>query len=110
MAKKKVYRKLIRDRISEIIEKEGLKSKTRVLSKEEYERELRKKLVEEAKELIKAKEIELLNEIADVQEIIDTLLKLKGFSKTKLAKFQTKKRQKRGGFKRRLFLESVEGE
>lgn len=109
MGKKQVYRKLIRDRIAEIIEREGLKAKTRVLVEKEYERELRKKLVEEAKELVRAKESELLNEIADVQEIIDTLLKLKRFSKTKLAKFQTKKRQKRGGFKKRLFLESVEG-
>jgi predicted house-cleaning noncanonical NTP pyrophosphatase (MazG superfamily) len=109
MRKKKVYNKLIRDRIAEIIGKEGLKAKTRVLNKREYEKELKKKLVEEARELVKAKENELLNEIADVQEIIDTLLKLKSFSKTKLAKFQTKKRQKRGGFKKRLFLESVKG-
>lgn len=108
MTKKIVYNKLIRDRIPEIIEKAGKKAKTRVLDKKKYERQLKKKLAEEATELIKAENDKLLNELADVQELIDAILKAKGINKAKLAKFQRQKRKKRGGFKKRLFLESVE--
>jgi len=108
MAKKIIYNKLIRDRIAEIIEKAGKKAKTRVLDKKEYENELKKKLAEEATELIEAKNDKLLNELVDVQELIDAILEVKGISKEELTKFQKQKRKKRGGFKKRLFLESVE--
>lgn len=108
MGKKIIYNKLIRDKIPEIIEKAGKKVKTRVLDKEEYEKQLRKKLAEEAAELINAEDDKLLNELADVQELIDVILKFKSISKTKLAKFQKQKCKKRGGFKKKLFLEFVE--
>ena len=66
MGKKVIYNKLIRDRIVEIIKKKRLKAKARILDKKEYEKELKKKLVEEAKELVKAKDKDFLNELVDV--------------------------------------------
>ncbi|MBI4708768.1 MAG: hypothetical protein HY764_01025 [Candidatus Portnoybacteria bacterium] len=51
----KKYNKLIRDRILEIIEAAGEKPYWRTLSKKEYLREIKKKVLEEAKELIAAK-------------------------------------------------------
>lgn len=71
MAKKRYYhRKLIRDRIPEFIRASGDEFETRVMDKEKFEWELKKKLLEEAKELINAPKEKLLNELADVLELV----------------------------------------
>lgn len=44
----KTFNKLVRDKIPEIIEKEGRKVKTRILSNDEYRQELNKIFLEEA--------------------------------------------------------------
>ena len=49
------YNKLIRDKIPEIIKNTGWTPKVRVLNKKEYLKEIKKKLAEEVKELIKTK-------------------------------------------------------
>ena len=48
------YRKLVRDRIPEIIKENGGVPQTRILTKKEFKEELLKKLVEEAKEASKS--------------------------------------------------------
>ena len=48
---KKVYNKLIRDKIPEIIVAAGEEPKIRKLNKKEFKIELQKKVLEEAKEL-----------------------------------------------------------
>ena len=49
----KTYKKLVRDKIPEIIEKDNLVPICRTLNDKEYQIELNKKLVEEVKEYIK---------------------------------------------------------
>ena len=71
--KKTYYNKLIRDNIPEVITKSGGKYKTRVLLKKEFVKELKKKLVEESKELLMAPKGELVNELSDVLEIIKSI-------------------------------------
>ena len=51
----KKYNKLIRDRILEIIKAAGERPYWRVLNKKEYLKEIKKKILEEAKELTRAK-------------------------------------------------------
>ena len=101
----KEHNKLIRDRILEIIEANKEKSYSRVLNKKEYIKEIKKKILEEAKELIEAKgKKEIINEIVDVQELIDVLILESGLTKLEIQKQQKVKNKKRGGFKKRLFL------
>lgn len=54
----KVYNKLVRDRIPEIIKSEGRNVKIKILNDEEYRGELNKKLQEEVKEYIEDNNIE----------------------------------------------------
>jgi len=103
------YNKLIRDRILEIIEKSGEKPYWRILSKREYLSEIKKKILEEAKELISAKDKkDIINEIVDIQELIDVLISELKLTKSEIRKQQKIKNKERGGFKKRLFLTKTE--
>ena len=76
------YNKLVRDNIPKIIESDGKEFKIRILNDEEYELELRKKLIEEAKELFEAESIEQkIYELADIYEIIEYVLHNDGMYK-----------------------------
>lgn len=101
----KRYNKLIRDRILEIIRDAGEKPFWRVLNKKEYFREIKKKLAEEAKEMVKVRKREdVINEIVDLQELIDALAAELRLTKSQIKKQQEIKNKKRGAFKKRLFL------
>ena len=102
---KKVYNKLVRDRIPEIIEAEGKIVKARILNNEEHLEELVKKLGEEYEEF---KKDMIIEELADLQEVILALADALNISHQELAKAVSKKTLKRGAFKKRIFLESVE--
>lgn len=105
----KRYNKLIRDRILEVIEEAGEKPYFRTLKKEEYVEEIKKKILEEAKELIEAEdEKEVVNEIIDIQELIDVFISEIYLTKSQLRKLQKEKNKKKGGFKKRLFLIKTE--
>lgn len=100
-----VYNKLVRDRIPEIIEKSGRKAKTSILYEDEYYKELVNKLSEEVNEFIESDNLE---EIADIMEVLDTLLNVKGIDWEKVKEIQDEKRQKRGAFKKKIYLIEVE--
>ena len=104
MKKKYYHKKLIRDKIPGIIKKSGEDYETRVLGKAEFEKELKKKLTEESKELAKAPKVKLLNELADVLELTKSIASYYKIPFSKLEKFQEDKRKKRGGFRKKLFL------
>ncbi|MBV1822093.1 nucleoside triphosphate pyrophosphohydrolase, partial [Bacteroidales bacterium MSK.15.36] len=63
----KIYNKLVRDNIPEIIEKDGKKFDIRYAHKEELISLLEAKLQEEAKEFFEDKNLE---ELADLMEVI----------------------------------------
>lgn len=100
----KVYNKLVRDRIPEIIKANGETPIIHKLDDENYSRELNKKLIEEVKEFIEDGSME---ELADVQEVIHGILLLKGKTIEDLEDVRREKFEKRGGFAKRIFLESV---
>jgi predicted house-cleaning noncanonical NTP pyrophosphatase (MazG superfamily) len=102
---KKIYNKLVRDKIPEIIEAEGKVANIRWLEKEEYLEELIKKLTEEVEEFKADRNAE---ELADIQEVILSLADALNIKYSALAKTLSKKALERGAFKRRIFLESVE--
>lgn len=92
--------KIVRDRIPEIIEKAGKKPITRILSHEEYLKELDKKLNEEVNEYQADKSIE---EMADVLEVLFAICEARGYSVEELLQERESKREKRGGFKDKIY-------
>ena len=101
----KVYHKLVRDKIPEIIEKDGHKAKYRILSKEDYLLALDKKLLEEVEEYQADKSLE---EIADVLEVLYAICNARGYTIEELETKRKEKNAERGNFDQRIFLESVE--
>lgn len=101
----KVYNKLVRDKIPEIIAADGKIAKTRMLNKEEYLKELIKKLGEEYAEFKADQNVE---ELADLLEVILALADALNISHSELAKVLSKKALERGAFKKKIFLEVVE--
>ncbi|MBU3957320.1 nucleoside triphosphate pyrophosphohydrolase [Patescibacteria group bacterium] len=102
--KKVFHKKLIRDKIPQVIEASGDKYELRIMGKREFERELKKKLVEEASELLEVKRKDLLNEMVDVLELLKTIAEFYNIDFKLVEEKQVKKRKERGGFKKRLFL------
>ena len=101
----KQYNKLVRDKIPSIIREDGKQPKTRFIeSDDELCNLLAKKLVEESQEYLENKQIE---ELADMLEIIYTILKIADISQSELEKIRLSKRKERGGFEDRIFLLSV---
>lgn len=100
------YNKLVRDKIPENINSiEGRRAKWKVLNKEEYSKQLDKKLLEEVHEFIEAHDVE---ELADVMEVLENIIKINNINIEESRKKQRIKRDKKGGFKERIYLEFVE--
>lgn len=105
MAKEKIrYNKLIRDRIPDIILGSGGDFETRVMDPKEFRVELFNKLREEIEEVENSPDNRLLDELADTLEVLEEIGNNNGLNFSQLRKDQLKRRQERGGFKKRLFL------
>lgn len=98
------YHKLVRDRIPEIIEKQGKTCVTEVLSQETYIQMVDEKLNEELAEYQESKSLE---ELADLLEVMEAAVNARGYTWEELLKVRDKKRQKRGGFQNRILLKEV---
>lgn len=103
----RIYNKLVRDRIPEIIESGGQTCKTHTLSDEEYLIALDAKLNEELREYQESKSME---EIADLLEVIRSVVIARGSTMEEVEAMRISKAESRGGFEKRIFLESVESE
>jgi predicted house-cleaning noncanonical NTP pyrophosphatase (MazG superfamily) len=102
------YNKLVRNRIPEIIRKAGKTSNTRILSKIEYENELKKKLIEESKEVESATSREdLINELVDVKELYHAIIRLYDIDEKEIETHRIEKNEKNGSFDKRIFLIDV---
>ena len=101
-----VYNKLVRDRIPEIIEKQGKTAQIRILEGAEYTHYLEQKLDEEVNEFHKDKNPE---ELADILEVVYALAENLGYSKDTLMEIYQKKHDARGGFAERILLISNDG-
>ena len=109
--KRTTYNKLIRDNIPEIIKNTGGISKISILSDEDYKRALHVKMAEEVKELTDAQNCdEILNELADIEEVVHAIAKNNGIPMKEVEKQRKEKVVKRGGFKKKLFLKYVDKE
>lgn len=100
----KVYDKLVRDKIPEIIESSGNKCEIEVVSDEVALEYLYKKLNEEVSELLEDKN---LDEIADVMEVLFAIGSKYGYSEEDILNRRNEKRDSRGGFEDNLILKKT---
>ena len=103
----RVYNKLVRDKIPEIIKADGKECKKRILSNDEYIAVLEAKLNEEVAEYQADKNLE---EMADVLEVLQAICIARGYSLEELEALRAKKVSERGGFADKIFLEYVSKE
>ena len=97
--------KLVRDKIPQIIIADGRTPIVRILSDEEYLSELDRKLNEEVAEYQADKSLE---EMADVLEVLLAICEARGHSVDELMEVRDKKREKRGGFRDKVYWEGNE--
>jgi len=98
------HEKLIRDKIPQVIEENDGEYETRKLDEEEFEKELRKKLIEEAEEAKDADDEELLKELSDVLQVIKSIADNKGMDFEEIERKQEQRKKERGGFSKGIFL------
>ena len=101
----KTYNKLVRDNIPEIIEANGGRCDTEQLNRIDYIVALEEKLKEELTEFQESYDIE---ELADMLEVIFAMAKVKGYSRMDMIRIQQEKRERRGGFDKKIYLKTVE--
>lgn len=116
------YNKLVRDRIPQIIKKNGWKPKYHIASSNyEFWSKLKEKLGEEVGELTEVVgkfidteegEEKLIEETADFLEVLDAILQYRGEGKSltnsqikRILSVKRKKAKERGQFKKRIILD-----
>jgi predicted house-cleaning noncanonical NTP pyrophosphatase (MazG superfamily) len=96
------YNKLVRDKIPEYIKSKGGNPIIHIADDKEYWEKLKEKLLEEIKEFF---ENEIVEEMADIQEVIDAICDYKKFKIEDIKAVKDKKAKERGAFKKKIILE-----
>lgn len=103
------FYKLVRDKIPDVIARDGQRAIIRTLTPRRLQAELREKLVEEA---IEARDTNggrrQLEELADVFEVLNELALRSGVGMAGVRKAATAKRRAKGGFKKGVYLIATE--
>jgi superfamily II DNA or RNA helicase/predicted house-cleaning noncanonical NTP pyrophosphatase (MazG superfamily)/HKD family nuclease len=106
-----VHRKLVRDKIPELIRERGSEPLIRQLEEKSFRDAVGMKILEEASELFSQLRQEnpqgVLEESADLLEISLTALQIHGFGMEDLERARDERNRIRGGFRDRCFLESI---
>ena len=100
----KTYHKLVRDRIPEIIEADGNTCVCETLSDEDYLSLLDQKLNEA---LADYQESQSREELADLLEVMQAIVKARGWTLEDLERMRADKAAKRGGFEKKILLKEV---
>ena len=103
----KAYHKLVRDRIPEIIEADGKICVYETLTDEDYIHLLDQKLNEELAEYQESKTIE---ELADLLEVMQAVVKARGWTLEELEQVRADKAAERGGFEKKILSKEVREE
>ena len=100
----KIYNKLVRDKIPEIISSDNRVPIIRTLDDTEYLNELNKKLQEEVQEYLEDNNVE---ELTDIVEVVYGILNYNNISIEEFEAMRKSKVDKRGAFNKKIFLEKV---
>lgn len=90
--KERVYNKLVRDNIPDIIRQQGETPVIRTLEDGEFLRCLAEKT---------------LNELGDILEVLEAMAHLQGWTDGEIRRAKEEKAQRNGAFRERVFLEKV---
>ncbi len=106
---KKIYNKLVRDHIINIINQQNKIVKYEYLNQQQYQYYLKKKLIEESNEVDSSlNKEELIYELADVFEVIESLIKSYDININDILKIKQEKAIKNGSFHNKILLKYVE--
>ncbi len=102
--------KLWRDKAVDLMEQNhGSKINWRMLNDQEFDKEIRIKLLEETQEVIvSVTRKELIGEIADLHEVLDALTGLHAITQDEIIAEKLRKYNDRGGFEGRRFVDTAE--
>jgi len=100
----KIYNKLVRDKIPQIIQQSGKRAIIKEVFGKEYLELLNAKLGEELQEYIDSESIE---ELADLVEVVYAILEHKDVSLQEFEVIRKRKVEERGAFKKKLLLKEV---
>ena len=100
----KIYHKLVRDKIPDIIASAGKACETAAVTGQEYLELLELKLNEELEEYLQSKSME---ELADLLEVIRAVAAARGSSMEEVEAIRRRKADERGGFEKGVLLLSV---
>lgn len=104
MKNEKIYNKLVRDKILDVIDESGKESSFHLANDKEYQEELIKKVNEELEEF---KENPCEEEMADIFEVLEALMKFHNLDEDRLLEIKAEKVKKKGAFEKRIVLERV---
>lgn len=102
-----MYHKLVRDKIPNIIRDNGEVPIVKILDYDQYKEELEKKLMEECQEVLDATGNDRIMELADLLEVMISLSELENKTLNDINFAREQKKNERGGFSKRLFLQDV---
>ena len=105
MKKKRIYKKLVRDNIPDMIVANEQEPEFYIFPEQDFENELILKLQEESGEYLESKNPE---ELADILEVFLELAKVRNITLAEIETLRQKKLAERGGFSKRIFLVKVE--
>lgn len=101
---KRIYNKLVRDNIPDIIRKNNETPNIKILSQDEYIFHLKKKLQEEVDEFVESDDI---TELADILEVVDALSNAYNHSLNDVMQIKDKKAISNGKFNNKILLIDV---
>lgn len=119
---RKEYSKLVRDKIPDIIAKNGGVAQTHTIDRDDnFCIALYEKLHEEFQEFLKEiRKIDIttstiasdamLEELADIAEVLHAIIRIHGLTPDAVDAKRLVKRHERGGFEKRIYLEYVDEE
>lgn len=102
------YNKLVRDKIVDKIISNNEEPIFTILDDDNFKIELEKKLLEEYNEVLNTtSREERLEELADMLEVINYLSIIEGYSLSDIISISKAKKDKRGGFDKKIYLKKV---
>lgn len=108
--KSKIWNKLVRDKIPEVIKLNGGEATIKVVEDREERLELLKiKLKEEAQEVFETGKNGLLEECADVLTVLESIIDISGFDWQELKEMQAEKDSLKGRFEKGIVLIETKG-
>ena len=105
---RKIYNKLIRDKIPKIIEENNKVYNIEIMNDEQYKNKINLKILEEVQELLESrKHEERVNELADTYKILEVYIAVNDIDAREVEVKKESKLLLRGGFKDKILLIDV---